>query len=163
MRGLSNVNQRSVRIVVGTLVAFILLVATHRGEFWPFSIYPMFSQAGRPWSRTVVRSLPAGTTAADIDWSPARLQDLPGEAFAAEAEDIEAIDLANYVIKTKDWNAERLWGLHHMFADKLEGRTLLVVRVDGIVDDEEIMVRFMPYVLLTPAGAILTPELDPGS
>ncbi len=149
---------RSIRIVAVTLTIYVLLVATHLGEFWPFSIYPMFSQAGRPWSRTVVRSLPPETTAADVDWSPARLQDLPGEPFAAEAEGIEAIDLANYVIKTEAWTPDRLDGLHKMFADKLQGRTLLVFRVDGIVDDEEIMVRFKPYVLITPAGATLTPE-----
>ena len=30
------------------------LLPSHEGEFWPFSIYPMFSQAGNPWTRAMV-------------------------------------------------------------------------------------------------------------
>ncbi len=153
-----NASKRSVWIVAGTVAAHVLLVATHRGEFWPFSIYPMFSRAGRPWSRAVVRILPADTTGADVDWSPARLDELPGEPFAAEAEGIQATDLANYVAKTERWTDARLAGLHRMFADRLDGRALLIVRVDGIVDGEAIGVRFVPQVLLTAAGPTLSPE-----
>lgn len=32
-----------------TMVVFAVLVGTHEGEFWTFSIDPMFSQAGNPW------------------------------------------------------------------------------------------------------------------
>ncbi|MDX1586597.1 MAG: hypothetical protein R3222_07630, partial [Balneolaceae bacterium] len=41
-------------ILIAVLVVNIALVATHEGEFWPFSIFPMFSQAGNPWSRGVL-------------------------------------------------------------------------------------------------------------
>ena len=41
--------------IIGILfLVHALLVATHEGEFWPFSIYPMFSQAGNPWARAMV-------------------------------------------------------------------------------------------------------------
>jgi hypothetical protein len=36
------------------LLIYAVLVASHEGEFWPFSIYPMFSQAGNPWTRAMV-------------------------------------------------------------------------------------------------------------
>lgn len=152
--------QRSARIVVITMIAYVSLVASHLGEFWPFSIYPMFSSAGRPWSRAVVRSLPAGMTAADLDWTPSALEDLPGHAFAAEFEGIEAIDLANYVSKTERWTDDRVAGLHRMFAEDLEGRSLLVMRVDSVLEGDAIGVRFVPYVLITAEGAMLNPELE---
>lgn len=37
------------------LVVYGLLVAIHLGEFWPFSIYPMFSQTGNPWTGAAER------------------------------------------------------------------------------------------------------------
>lgn len=62
--------KRALHIVGGVLVVYALLVATHLGEFWPFSIYPMFSQAGTPWTRAVVRELPSQTDpdTLSMDW-----------------------------------------------------------------------------------------------
>lgn len=53
------------RIIGIVLLINILLVSTHRGEFWPFSIFPMFSQAGNPWSRGVVENV-RDTTRANL-------------------------------------------------------------------------------------------------
>jgi hypothetical protein len=61
-------------------VLYGVLVATHKGEFWPFSIFPMFSQAGGEWSRAVVREVPREE--APTDWEPLLQTELPGEPLA---------------------------------------------------------------------------------
>lgn len=46
--------ERKVRnILLVLLPLYLFLVATHQGEFWPFSIFPMFSQAGKPWNHAI--------------------------------------------------------------------------------------------------------------
>ena len=35
-------------LLVSLFMLQTLLVSTHLGEFWPFSIYPMFSRGGHP-------------------------------------------------------------------------------------------------------------------
>ena len=77
--------RKALRITLGTLIVYALLVATHLGEFWPFSIYPMFSQAGNPWSRAVVREMPPGTDSRGIANGLALM--------SAHQEQLESIDL----------------------------------------------------------------------
>ena len=52
-----NFIQKSVRITLISFIIYGALVATHEGEYWPFSIYPMFSKAGNPWTRAIVRDV----------------------------------------------------------------------------------------------------------
>ena len=49
-----SLSRKGMKIIGITLLIYALLVAPHEGEFWPLSIYPMFSQAGNPWSRAMV-------------------------------------------------------------------------------------------------------------
>lgn len=148
---------RAVRFLLGTFLVYALLVATHLGEFWPFSIYPMFSQGANPWARAVVRELPPD---ADFAWRPHIAAELPGDPFPLLPNGIDPIDLANFVSKTKQWHGERVAGLRHMFYDQVDEKRLLVVRVDGRIDETDtVRVLFTPYALIGPDTTALNPAL----
>lgn len=139
--------KRSARALLGTLLVYALLVATNLGEFWPFSIYPMFSQGGIAWSRAVVREVPDDS----VRWDPTRLDDLPGDPYPLAQHGIDHIDLANFVSKTVVWDDERLAALRKMFGeDELDRHDLLVMRARGrIAASDSVILSFEPYVLLT--------------
>lgn len=153
--------RRAGLLLLGTLLVYGLLVATHRGEFWPFSIYPMFSQAGNPWSRAVVRDVSEDTAA--FDWETVSRADLPGTPFPLRPNDIDNIDLANFVSKTDTWSPRRVDGLRSLFSKHLSDRDLLVMRVNGQMNaDDSVVVDFVPYVHLSADSAALNPSLSTG-
>ena len=159
-------NKRAGRILLVTLVLYVGLVATHLGEFWPFSIYPMFSKTGRPWSRAIVRVVKADEPAS-FDWSTVPIDEMPGEGFALKKHDIDPIDLANFVSKTKSWDADRVDGMHRMFKRELDADgdlDLLVMRVNGRLETDEagkeiVVLEAVPYVLLDHDRGYANPEL----
>lgn len=160
-----NPYRRSLRVVGAVLAIYALLVATHLGEFWPFSIYPMFSQAGQPWTRTLVRELPDEDADA-MRWQPASLEALPGEAFPLTKYGIFQNDVANYVSKTQVWDRTRIQGLRRMFGDEdVRSRRLLLLRVRGELDRGEadgdaVRVMATPFALLTPDTLRFSPTLS---
>lgn len=171
MKSAAHFQKQAWRLVIGTLVVYALLVATHRGEFWPFSIYPMFSQAGQPWSRVVVRTLDADT----VRWrSTAVPEALPGEPFALAPRGINPNDLSEYLTQAQRRETDRGTVLRQMFRGHValpakESRAgrgdethpqLLVVRVKGrLADGDSIAIRFVPHVLLRPDTTLLNPHV----
>ena len=158
----SSVRRRARRALLGTFFVYALLVATHLGEFWPFSIYPMFSQGGNDWSRAVVRSVP---DTLDPDWRTAtRAERLPGTGFPLTPHGIDPIDLSNYVSKTDAWTPERTTGLRTMFGDETERHTFLVMRVNGrLTERDSVVVEYVPYALVQDRGVTLNPSLPRSS
>jgi hypothetical protein len=157
---MTDLHRRSLRLFGGTLLVYALLVATHLGEFWPFSIYPMFSQAGNPWSRAVVRSVP--DVPRDASWDTLTVEALPGEPFALEDHDVDNIDLANYVSKTETWNASRRSALQRLFREDLDEHRLLIMRVNGrLQPDGAVTVRYVPYLYVGADTTALNPALRP--
>jgi hypothetical protein len=156
----ASLNRKSLRVVGITFLVYAVLVATHLGEFWPFSIYPMFSQAGRPWSRAIVRDV-TDTPAGSIVWERVGAMDLPGDPVALTDHGVDPIDLANFVSKTQSWDDARVEGLRKMFrADRLEGQWLLVLRAGGEMNEtDSVVVYFEPYVILHRNGAEVNPAL----
>lgn len=150
--------KRSITALLVTFLIYGVLVATHLGEFWPFSIYPMFSKGGNPWSRAVVRDV---TQAPDsMGWHVYSRTSLPGEPFAVLPNGIDPIDLANFVSKTERWDQDRVAGLRRMFYDQLDDRRLLVLRVNGRIDGQDsVRVEFVPYVLMDTDSSALNPSL----
>ena len=149
----------------GVLFVYALTVAVNLGEFWPFSIYPMFSQAGNPWSRSLVREVPAGDT---LSWEVVPLADLPGIPYGVRSGGVDPIDLANFVSKTEIWDEDRVSALSLMLlADPPhEPLRLMVYRVRArLTEDDSVAVMATPYVLvgtdLEPDIANLNPELLP--
>jgi len=154
--------RRAGRLLLWTLVIYTLLVATHRGEFWPFSIYPMFSQAGNPWSRTVVRNV--SDELSPVQWDTTSLDSLPGRPFALRPHGVNNIDLANFVSKTKTWTPNRIDGLRSLFAEPLSDHKLLVMRVSGQrTHGDSVVVDFVPYVYMSADSTALHPSLRPNA
>ena len=151
---------KAIRVLLSTLLVYALLVATHEGEFWPFSIYPMFSQAGRPWSRTVVRDV--DQTPDDVLWRTVAQSELPGHPVGLAAHGIAAEDIANYVSKTTSWDRDRLLGLQKIFTTSgLSDRALLVMKVEGrLTEDDSVSIRCIPYVWIRGDSVASNPNLD---
>lgn len=147
--------------MAATLVVYGVLVATHLGEFWPFSIYPMFSQAGKPWSRSIVRDLSDETPRDGTLWTSVGSETLPGKPVSLKQRGVDPIDLANFVSKTASWDENRVEGLRTMFrADQLGSEKLMVFRARGSMNTEEaVVLSFEPYVLLHRQGAEINPRL----
>lgn len=157
---MSSALQRAGRLLLWTLVIYALLVATHRGEFWPFSIYPMFSQAGNSWSRAVVRDV--SDEPSPLQWDTTSLDSLPGRPFALRPNGVNNIDLANFVSKTEAWTPKRIDGLRSLFTDALSDHQLLVMRVNGrMTQADSVVVDFVPYVYIGADSTALHPSLRP--
>lgn len=158
----SSTRQRARRTLLGTLLVYALLVATHLGEFWPFSIYPMFSQGGNDWSRAVVRTVPDTLSP---NWQEAsEPEQLPGTGFPLTAHGIDPIDLSNYVSKTEAWTPARTEGLRTMFGDETQEHTFLVMRVNGrLTDQDSVVVEYVPYALVRNENVALNPSLSRAS
>ena len=123
-----------------------LLVTTHDGEFWPFSIYQMFSSAGRPWTRVMVREVPS-VLPETIRWMPEDMMDLSGRPFAMHENGVPQNDVAAYVAQTVQWTKARGEGLQAMLGyERASERILAVYRM-----------------LLALPGAKIWDRLDPSS
>ncbi len=153
--------KKSITLLLASVAVYAALVATHLGEFWPFSIYPMFSVAGRPWSRAVVRELDDDDGSDEhFAWTAVERSALPGRGFALKSNGVEAIDVANYVHKTKRWDEASAAGLAALFDAHRQARTLVVYRVNGRIDDSDrINVEYVPYLLVRDDGWVLNPSL----
>lgn len=148
------------RSFIGLFAIIFVLLASHKGEFWPFSIYPMFSKAGNPWSRAVVRDV--STSQLDnIDWAELEVSDLPGAPFKLNINTLDNIDYANFINKTAVWTPERIAALRSFF-NKYNGddKILFCYSVKGRLDEEEdIEISAHPYVILTPDTVWINPIL----
>ncbi len=111
--------------LIGLLAVGAALLATHRGEFWPFSIYPMFSRAGRVWQRSLLRE----DVAYGERWRAQRLESLPGVPCALAEHGVSQIDFTDYVSRTERWDAERVAGLRALLGASLTGHALTVYTV----------------------------------
>ncbi len=147
------------RLLIGTLLAYALLVGTHLGEFWPFSIYPMFSRGGHDWSRAIVRDMSAETDA--IPWTTVGIGHLPGEAFALNSLAINQNDIANFVAKATDWSPERIGAMRKVFGSVLGSKKLLLYRAEGrLLKDSRVEMTFTPFVFMTPENTEFNPMLN---
>ena len=153
-----SVTRKSIVLLISTFVVYGVLVAINEGEFWPFSIYPMFSQAGTPWSRTIVRETPPSTPVA---WDTVSIRGLPGEPYSLLDHGVDPIDLSNFLSKTEHWNDKRVQALQKMFAEgRGEMPELLVFRVNGrLAAEDSIALQFIPYAHLSIDNAIPNPAL----
>ena len=155
--------KKSIKVIGLTFLIYALLVATHLGEFWPFSIYPMFSQAGNPWSRSIVREIPRSDDPdKTIAWTAVDADNLPGLPVALDDHGVDPIDLANFVSKTEKWDNNRVEGLRNMFrADELGLQQLLIFRAIGAMNEaDSVVLSFEPYVLVNQEGALVNPGLN---
>ncbi len=152
--------RRALRLLGAIFIIYGTLVATHKGEFWPFSIFPMFSTAGQPWVRSIVHELPPDLPDEAI-WESARPEDLPGEVFALAPNGIFQNDLANYVSKTRTWTPSRLHGIRAMFDGRVTADDrLMIYSVRGELRPDGVDVTASPLILLHGSDVRLTPRLE---
>ena len=156
MTPIPNPGRRALRILGVTFLVYAALVAPNEGEFWPFSIFPMFSQAGQPWSRSIVRDVPPDYVP---DWSAAEADALPGTGYPLLDYGVDPIDLANFVKKTERWTPRRGKALRQMLAPE-PGDHLVVFRADGRMDeDEQVVISFVPVASISQDSVALNPSL----
>ncbi len=150
--------KKSIKITLTTLVIYGLLVATHLGEFWPFSIYPMFSQAGNPWKRAIVQDV----SQAEIDslWKATDKSSLPGRTVALNELNVNTNDIANYLSKTEIWSPKKQSGVRKLLQKKLNQSNLLVYQARGsLSENDEPKVEFIPYLYLSADTTLLNKNL----
>ena len=154
---------RAARVLGLTLAAYVLLVAANEGEFWPASVYPMFSVAGRPWTRALARDVAAVPDSAR--WRVIDLDGLPGRPVALPDIGIDPIDFANFVSKTRTWDEDRVRGLRSLFTeDLLRSRQLMVYKVRGrLAAGDSVVVEATPFLLLSGDGTARNPNLPPAA
>lgn len=142
--------------LLGLVGLGISLLATHRGEFWPYSTYPMFARAGKRWQRSVVRE--DDGIAAEERWRAHTLDALPGTPFPLEKYGVEAVELNGYLDATSDWDDARSAGLRALFGSGLQGHKLLVYRVTPGAGIRDALAT--PILALDESGLELPPSDD---
>lgn len=112
----------------------------------------MFSQAGRPWTRAIVRDISGIDDPRTLNRTPIRIDSLPGESVPLDRYGIKQNDLANFVSKTAEWTPGRLSSLRGMFSvPDLESRRLLVMKVRGALETSgSVSVHLTPFIMITP-------------
>ena len=132
------------------LLVYAFLVATHEGEFWPFSIYPMFSQAGNPWARAMILDV---SELKDSEIWNEQEYPLPSDedVVSLRSLGIDQIDYSNFVVRTTDWTDSRQLALYSMFgAEPLRNKKWMVVIVRGaLTKNNTVESTIEPIILLT--------------
>jgi hypothetical protein len=142
------------------LLIYALLVATHEGEFWPFSIYPMFSQAGNPWTRAMV--LDVTDLPEEQIWNKTAFDTEKNSPVPLRSQGIDQIDFSNFVSKTEQWTESRKAALRAMFREEqLSGNRWMVVKVHGqMAGPDSVAMQIEPWLLLTDDGVFENPNLS---
>lgn len=152
--------KKGIKIIGGILILYASLVATHKGEFWPFSIYPMFSQAGNPWTRAMVLDV---TDLPDEQiWKTHSLYNRIAEPISLREHGIDQIDFANFMSKTPNWTPERRNALHYMFdGNNLGPERWMASKVHGrLVNQDSVVIEIEPFLLVTADTVKMNPTLD---
>jgi hypothetical protein len=159
-----NPKRRAALALGGTFLVYAATVAPYEGEFWPFSIFPMFSRAGKTWTRAMVldvSALQADHNGELPGWGPWTMDSLPGKPISTRAAKVSTNDLSKYIQRTKEWTDERREGLRTLFASALaDGRTLLVLRVTGApAADGGVTITLTGLVKMNSQEVVVNPTL----
>lgn len=152
--------KKSSRYLLFVLVIYAVLVAPHEGEFWPFSIYPMFSKAGQPWTRAIARDMTS--TPEQQRWETTDLQGLHGSPVSLQDFGVDQIDYANFVSKTDHWDHKRQTALQQMFGSQnLADKKVMVMKVSGLFNNQDsIVVQAVPLFLVSGDTVRSNPTLS---
>ncbi len=152
-------NKRGMKVLGITLLIYAILVAPHEGEFWPFSIYPMFSQAGNPWTRAMVLDVTDQTE--EERWEQRLLQERTADAIPVGSYGVDQIDFSNFVVKTENWTESRRNALITMFgSENIEGKQWMVSKVRGeLIGQDSVAIEIRPFIMITADTTYLNPNL----
>ncbi len=151
--------RRSIRITGAILLIYALLVSSHLGEFWPFSIYPMFSQAGGQWTRVLVQDLTPAS--GQLIWETTNIENLHGPPVALNKLGINQIDFSDFVSKTDVWNETRKNALLQKFPpDSLQQNQWMITKVQGrLTHKDSVIVDAVPFLMVSGDSVITNPTL----
>lgn len=142
-----SVKRKSILILSSIFIMHSVLVSTHLGEFWPFSIYPMFSQAGKTWTRSLVR---------DVSNEDQRLFretqnkfELSGDPFPLDSLGVHQNDLSNFVSKNMEWTHAKKNAIRFYFNDYLDSKSFLIYKVSGDLNNGKVTTSYTPYIYLS--------------
>ena len=153
-------SKKGMKVIGVIFVIFALLVAPHEGEFWPFSIYPMFSQAGNPWTRAMVIDVTDHDT--DEIWEAHSLENLRGNPIPVGKYGVDQIDYSNFMSKTRNWTEPRRMALIQMFgSENIGSQRWMASKVHGkMVGEDSVAVIVQPFLLFTADSVYMNPLLD---
>jgi hypothetical protein len=154
--------RKAKKITLYTMLVYVLLVATHLGEFWPFSIFPMFSKAGNPWTRAMATDVTAvDDSTRTLIWTIDEVESLPGPVFSMRTIGVDQIDYANFVSKTRDWTPQRIQALRDKLGSAaISDKSIMIYKVrGGMTPDNDVKVIATPFLLLTPDTTYFNPLL----
>jgi hypothetical protein len=144
--------RRFVRVLVGVIAAYLILVALHHGDFWPFSRFPMFARSAKPWSRALLREL----TPAEVNgpWRDVSESELPGKNVNLHPLHKSQDDISTVVGKMRGKiKPEQQRFLAEYFAEARATRHLVLYAARGkLLPGRIVSVHFHPLVLLGPDG-----------
>lgn len=151
---------RGIKLIGLLFLLSTILVASHKGEFWPFSIYPMFSQAGNTWNRALL--LEADTSITTDIWAE-RSMSLLGSNRVVPVKDlgVDQIDYSNFMSKTERWTPRRISALKTLFPnDRLQGKDVLATMATGsLIEDDSVSVILTPMFLIRADTIYKNPKI----
>lgn len=155
-----SISRRGMKVIGITLLIYAVLVAPHEGEFWPLSIYPMFSQAGNPWSRAMV--LDVTDQPENEIWEAQPLESRTSDVAAVGSYGVDQIDYSNFVNKTIVWTDTRRQALIDMFGpEEIGDKRLMISKVRGeLVGPDSVAIEIQPFILITADSTFLNPNLS---
>lgn len=138
--------RKSLILLLGIFLVYAGTVATHEGEFWPFSIYPMFSQAGNPWTRSFVRDVTDESRAVEFEMQEE--SELYGVPFVLNSIGVHQNDLSNFLSKNDNWSSSRKNAVRKYFKDVLDAKKLLIYKVHGQLEEGTVNISYQPFIYL---------------
>jgi hypothetical protein len=157
----SSANRRGLRTIAIVFLAYALLVAPHEGEFWPFSIYPMFSSAGNAWERSLIVT-PHDVPPSGFTWEESFLSELTGDVVPLRPLAIPQNDLSDFLRRTADWDARQRETVEHLISRaRTDSGPIILYRIRGELVQEGVNVIASPVLLLESAGKmVLNPAME---
>lgn len=152
--------KKSIQITLISFLFYGLLVATHEGEYWPFSIYPMFSKAGNPWTRALVRDV-SNSTPENL-WNTTTIDELNGNPVSMKSIGVDQIDYSNFVSKTKNWDTKRIKALRNMLGEEyLTTKDWMIYKVHGkLIGEDSVVVETVPILLFKSDTTLFNPNFS---
>ena len=152
--------KRGMKVIGVILLIYAVLVGAHEGEFWPFSIYPMFSQAGNPWTRAMV--LDVTEVPDEMMWQTQSPHKKSGVPVSMREIGVDQIDFSNFISKTEKWTESRRDAVRLMFGpDNIGDSRWMTAKVHGrMIGRDSVAVTIQPFLLVTADSVYMNPHLD---
>lgn len=152
---------RGLKLIGWLFLLSTVLVASHKGEFWPFSIYPMFSQAGNTWHRALL--IEASPDDASGFWTGKPLNSLNQKNIVpVKRLGVDQIDYSNFISKTEEWTPQRIAALKTLFPEqRLQGKQVIATKATGrLVGRDSVSIILQPMFLIRADTILVNPEIS---